>query len=319
MAKFQKGLNDEFIRLLNEAYNKGGWWRDLLNDSDLHIGIRNNYLNVYYQGNSLVLIRYDSKGLLGHTHYKYLLHPRKNRKPIISAEGNIENLKGVFIDHLDKENLELMKKASSVYAGEEKKGIQWILKSNPNIIDMEIALTQEAEKQEAEGIEEFEESGGPAAQRLDFAALQKITNGVELVFFEAKTFSNKELRAKEEKEPKVVKQIKKYQKLIEKYLVTGDIVESYRRVCENFVDLLGIPDEKKKIAQKVVQEGVSFNISTRPRLVIFGFDKDQKIGDVFKVHQKKLEQKEMLGKNRILLKGSPKDFTNGISFTSRNG
>jgi hypothetical protein len=147
MAKFQKGLNDEFIRLLNEAYNKGGWWRDLLNDSDLHIGIRNNYLNVYYQGNSLVLIRYDSKGLLGHTHYKYLLHPRKNRKPIISAEGNIENLKGVFIDHLDKENLELMKKASSVYAGEEKKGIQWILKSNPNIIDMEIALTQEAEKQ----------------------------------------------------------------------------------------------------------------------------------------------------------------------------
>ena len=292
----------------------------MMDDPDLHLGIRKDYLNIYYAGNSLIKLEHKHDHLLGKTHYKFLLDPYQNLY-IQSSDGkanpNNTDFQSLFIKHLYE--LKKIKRASLYYAGEEKKGIQKILMSNPNIIDMEIAMTQEAEKQEAEGIEELEESAGPAAQRLDFAALQKITNGVELVFFEAKTFSNKELRAKEEKEPKVVKQIKKYQKLIEKYLVTGDIVESYRRVCENFVDLLGIPDEKKKIAQKVVQEGVSFNISTRPRLVIFGFDKDQKIGDVFKVHQKKLEQKEMLGKNRILLKGSPKDFTNGISFTSRNG
>ena len=100
MAKFRRGLNDEFIKLLNEAYDKGSWWRDILNDHDLHIGIRNEYLNVYYQGNSLVLIKQGHGGLLGQTHYKYLLHPGKNLKPFISADGSIENLTELFIHHL---------------------------------------------------------------------------------------------------------------------------------------------------------------------------------------------------------------------------
>ena len=195
MAEFKRGLEEKFVKLLNEEYNKGGWWRDILKDPQLHIGIRNNYLDVYYRGNSLFLIKYSSKGLLGQTHYKYLIHPEMKIKPIIFSNGTIGNLENVFINSLDEKNIGLMKRASNVYAGEEKKGIQWILNSNPNIIDMEIALTQEAEKLEAEGIEEMEEGKGPAAQRIDFAALQKTSNGVELVFFEAKLFSNKELRA----------------------------------------------------------------------------------------------------------------------------
>jgi hypothetical protein len=308
MAKFQKGLDDEFIKLLNEAYDKGGWWRDILNDHHLHIGIRNNYLNVYFQGNSLVLIRYDSKGLFGQTHYKYLLHPGKNLKPIISAKGTIEKLQNVFIDHLDKNNLDLMKRASTVYAGEEKKGIQWILKDNQNIIDMEIALTQEAEKQEGEEMEDLEETGRPTAKRLDFAALQKITNGVELVFFEAKLFSNKELRATGE--PRVVKQIENYEKLIKEHM--SDMKKSYLQVCSNLVELTGIHDHKKKFAQSVLGEGISFTVSAYPRLAIFGFDQDQKMGGVFEIHLKKLEG--MLGKDRVLVKGDPKKFTSGISF-----
>jgi hypothetical protein len=302
------------VAALNQAYEKQTWWKTMMDDPDLHLGIRKDYLNIYYAGNSLIKLEHKHDHLLGKTHYKFLLDPYQNLY-IQSSDGkanpNNTDFQSLFIKHLYE--LKKIKRASLYYAGEEKKGIQKILMSNPNIIDMEIAMTQEAEKQEAEGIEELEESAGPAAQRLDFAALQKVTDGIELVFFEAKIFSNKELRATGEQEPRVVKQIKKYQKLIEKYAANGEIAKSYKRICENFVELLGIPDEKKKIAQKVLQEDVSFSISTHPRLVIFGFDQDQKIGEIFNFQKNKLE--EMLGKKHILLKGNPKDFTNNISFT----
>lgn len=310
MANFRRGLKPEFIDLLNKAYDNGGWWRDILNDNDLHIGIRDNYLNVYYQGNSLFLLT-GSGGLSGHTHYKYLLDPTKKLKPIISANGTIETLKDVFIDHLDKKNLDLMKRASTVYAGEEKKGIQWILKNNPNIIDMEIALTQEAENQEGEEMADLEETGRPTAPHVDFAALQQFPEGIKLVFFEAKLFSNKELRAKGKQDPPVIGQIEEYKNLIEKHM--ADIEKSYRRICQNLYELHGILGRKKKIVQSVLQGGVSFTISSLPKLVIFGFDKDQKMGQVWREnHLIKLE--ENLGTDRVLLKGDPKKFTSGISF-----
>jgi hypothetical protein len=314
MTEFKRGLQPKpepgLIKLLNDAYDKGGWWRDILNDKDLHIGLRNDYLNVYYQGNSLCLIKKGPEGLLGQTHYKYLLHPGKNLKPIISADGTIKNLKEVLILKLDEKNLKLVKKASSVYAGDEKKGIQWILNSNPNIIDMEIAFTKEAAKQEAEVMEDVEEAKRPTAPRLDFAALQQNAGGVELVFFEAKLFSNKELRATGEQDSKVVRQIGEYEKLIEKYM--GDIKKSYIRICDNFSELKGISDEKKNIVRNVLKEGASFTVSPHPRLVIFGFDQDQRMGGVFEIHLEKLKRK--LGEDRVLVKGDPKKFTSGISF-----
>jgi hypothetical protein len=307
MPNFTKGLKPELINLLNEAYDRGGWWKDILADPDLHIGIRNKYLNVYYQGNSLVLIKNGPGGLSGQTHYKYLLHPGKKQKPFILADGSIQNLEELFIHHLNKENLDLMKRASTVYAGEEKKGIQWILKDNQNIIDMEIALTQEAEKQEDEE-EGLEENGRPTAPRLDFAALRQFPEGIKLVFFEAKIFYNKELRAKEEK-PRVVDQIMKYENLIKKHM--SDMKESYLQVCSNLVELKGIHPDKKNFARSVLREGALFTISTHPWLVIFGFDNAQKKDEGWEKHLQILKTEL---KERVLLRGKPKGFTNGISF-----
>jgi hypothetical protein len=51
-------------------------------------------------------------------------------------------------------------------------------------------------------------------------------------------------------------------------------------------------------------------VSTRPRLVIFGFDEDQERGLVWKVHREKL--RNALGEDRVLLRGNPAGFTRGI-------
>ena len=96
---------------------------------------------------------------------------------------------------------------------------------------------------------------------------------------------------------------------------TGEIEESYKRICRNIVELNGMPFEKKKIAQTMLQKASVLSISDLPRLVIFGFDQDQKMGDFFKFHIEKLEK--LLGKDRLLVRGNPNNFTKGISFVSQ--
>jgi hypothetical protein len=52
------------------------------------------------------------------------------------------------------------------------------------------------------------------------------------------------------------------------------------------------------------------HVSEFVRLVVFGFDSDQRVGKVWSGHRKKLEG--ALDK-RLLLKGDPQGFTRGIS------
>ncbi len=52
MAAFMRGLSPEFVRALEAlAKSKQSWWRDVLEDKGLIIAVRNQYLNVYWQGN----------------------------------------------------------------------------------------------------------------------------------------------------------------------------------------------------------------------------------------------------------------------------
>ncbi|MGB9292594.1 MAG: hypothetical protein WCB64_04710 [Desulfobaccales bacterium] len=319
MAKFKKGLNDEFIKLLNEAYNKGGWWRDILNDSDLHIGIRNDYLNIYYAGNSLIKLEQKHDQLLGRTHYKFLLDPYKNLyvksydgEPNLyessdeKANHDDKDLKKLFINNFNK--LKEIKRASLYYAGEEKKGIQKILMSNQNIIDVEIALTDEGAKESSEELPDVERKRS-RAPRIDFAALQKSDKGWELVFFEAKLFSNPEIRATKNNKPKIVEQITTYERLIKGKL--EDIKKSYINVCKNLLDLEGEILKKKKAIVEEVARQKNLTISPRPRLIIFGFDDDQKKGRL--ANDKERLLRHGLIEDQIYLRGKPNGFNLGIS------
>ncbi len=58
MANFKRGLDDEFVDRLNEVYRARGWWHSLVNDRDLFIAIRDNYLNVYYRGGSVLKLKW---------------------------------------------------------------------------------------------------------------------------------------------------------------------------------------------------------------------------------------------------------------------
>ena len=54
---FKRGLDAVFIDQLRAEAEKVGWWHDVLDDETLLIGVRENYLNVYWQGQALFTVK----------------------------------------------------------------------------------------------------------------------------------------------------------------------------------------------------------------------------------------------------------------------
>lgn len=296
MSEFKRGLSDKFISRLNEEYRPETWWWKILNDKDLFIGIRNNYLNVYYLGNSILKLNLINGNLKGETHYKYLLDPGKEANIYIESLNGIiskENLLGELplLSNFE-EDLGKIKKMSRNYAKKEKEELQKILKSNINIIDVEIAFTKEKEEKR------------DSTKRVDFAAIRKLhNNDYEIVFYEAKLFDSNELRAT--KTPSVIQQIFNYDKLIEKN--RENIIESYIKVKDNFLQMTGFSKKHKDFMRNVK----NLDVNKRTKLVIYGFDLDQKHGQVWEIHKDKLHDK--LSEENVFLIGKPKGFQRGIS------
>ena len=121
------------------------------------------------------------------------------------------------------------------------------------------------------------------------------------MFYEAKRFADHAaLRAEQWRVPKVVEQVDEYARLLE--VNREKIAASYGRVCRNLVSLHGLSvrhRERHALLEHVA--GKPLSIDAEPRLVVFGFDADQRNGAAWKPHRDRLF--ELLGKRRFLLKG----------------
>lgn len=295
MAQFKRGISTALIDRLNAEYRAGGWWTAIAKDPDLFIAIRQDYINVYLNGNSLLKLWLKDDELVGETHYKYLLIPEASRPyvKVIGGQARIESHADLFLPDLT--DLQALKRAANIYSGEEKRGVHQIVMGNPNVIDVEIAFGAENEK-----------TGGITANRIDFAALRRQTSGLEIVFYEAKQFANKELRASGEAVP-VFDQLQRYESFLRNEQQA--LIDSYRTVCGNLLALEGVKD-RYACVQAMARDLAPLAVQGEVRLVVFGFDNDQKNGTNWFKHWEKLDKK--LGCN-LLLKGDTKDFTNGIA------
>jgi len=298
MATFQKGLDQSFVEALNNEYQKGGWWKQIADHPSLTIAVRDNYLNVYYKGNSILRLKQTGRTLTGQTHYKYVLDPSVKAPYVSWTNGALDkgSTSQSLIENL--ENVNGLMRASAPYTTPEKDGVDVICRSNPNVVDLEIALTATNAETDAK-----------SALRIDMAAIQEEAGTATLQFFEAKRFDNSELRASGR--PRVLDQIARYEELITEQ--EQAIRESYLAIAQNLIDLEGasIPKKRRDACQKAVTAGADgLAVSAKPGLIIFGFDKDQKDGLVWAGHRDKLI--DALGKERVLLKGNPNNFKNGI-------
>lgn len=311
MCNFKRGLSADLVKSLNEEYERGGWWQALVDDPQLFIAVRDDYLNVYWKGNSLLRLFLQNGRLVGEVHYKYLLRPEINGNPYLRFEGGkVQSVNPADLFFSDLSSIASLKRAADVHAEGEKKGVHKIVMSNHNIMDVEIAFGTENEQ-----------SGAKVAQRIDFAALRLESHGPELRFYEAKQFNNPELRADGEQVPPVLSQLKKYKDFLRS--CESDLIASYRKVCGNLVSLSGF--EKRfsmhSLLNDIAKGELPLSINPDVRLAVFGYDRDQDKGDIWATHLEKLEScLKTLCPNAgtlLLKKGDPKGFTNGISSPAR--
>ena len=298
MSMFNRGLDDEFVDALNREYDKeDGWWRAFVDDKDVFLAIRENYVNAYYRGCSLLRLSWEAGTIVGEVHYKYLLRPSMCNEyvKVVGGKATLDDAKSWFLT--DVSEVDSLKSAATPYAGPEKTGVHEILQANTNILDIEIAF----------GKDEFD----TGAKRLDFAALQCAGDDVRVVFFEVKHFDNHKALRKRDARPEVIEQMETYRrKLHDNH---DALIEGYRHMCCNLRSLRGVakrhPD-RHSMLESVVDGSRKLTIDENPVLLVFGFDGDQKDGKHWKCHRKKL--KEQL-KERVCFKGAAAGFKSRIS------
>jgi hypothetical protein len=294
---FKRGLNPGFMKELKSLAKQGGWFAEVLADPDLIIGIRNNYMNVYWRGQSLFKIEWkggdeDEDGSLEFsthpklefsTQPKYLLNPELSKKVIFNGlEFQIGGNKELTTEYEANKTLDRMKRAAKLYAGDEKKGVHAIIRKNLDVIDTEVAFNSRAEEDDHQN-----------TPRIDLACFEDVKGTIRIRFWEAKLYANPELKAIGDTEAPVVGQVRRYRKLIEKH--RDEILRSYRLVARNLVEMAQwvVPERKigglvRQVAE-VPEKEVVIDDPPIVGLLIYGFNADQKHGVVWKPHREKLE------------------------------
>src|SRR5947208_12274647 len=90
MSDFNRGIkNEAFLEGLRRLAAEESWWRDVLLDRSLIIAIRDEYLNVYWQGQSIFRVSFVNGRVAASTHPKYLLNPDVSGQ-IFLAAGSFE-------------------------------------------------------------------------------------------------------------------------------------------------------------------------------------------------------------------------------------
>lgn len=261
MGVFKRGIdNKKFIAELNGNSH----FQKMIADEDLFIAIRNEYLNVYYYGQSICKIEFSNNKIKWTTHKKYLG---------INESGYAETA-----NHLD--DLEKLKKKAREYGGREKEQVkEQILKDKSLcILDLEVTFGRE---------EKF------GKRSMDYLAVEKNANNkISLVFYEAKHFDNSEIRARDV--PKVFEQIEKYEMALTDPLHKIEILNSYKTIYKNALDLN--LNNKSKLTELIGANIDSIEIDFEPRLIIFEIE-PSKMNDT---HIQKL--KEKFGQKRLILK-----------------
>ncbi len=231
----------------------------MVNDKDLFIAIRDEYINVYYHGQSVCKLKYCKNGVKGSTHKKYL--GVKETGYFTSLNGEVADKRSIIKSLCELDDI---KKNVKPHKDKEKvNSYGQILDSNSQTIDVEITFSRS---------HEYSKSS------IDYAVIKNLEHEYYIVFYEAKHFSNPEIRSKSE--PKVLKQIERYKRILIDN--QSEIAESYKNVCSNLSDLGLIGN---RFFLNDIANGYRLNVDIEPRLIIFDCKKIN--GDV---HMKKLQK-----------------------------
>ncbi len=172
-----------------------------------------------------------------------------------------------------------------------------IAQHDRNVIDTEVAFHCEREGDQK----------GRYVPRMDLACFEQVGGSIRLRFWEAKLYSNMEVRAEGNTEARVVRQVREYRELVERH--REEVAKSYHAVAKNLVEIAGWVSPRREVGQLVQQVagGAPFEIDTPPvvGLVIYGFDSDQKESKRWEAHFGKLKTATLMP---LQCAGDPKNI-----------
>jgi hypothetical protein len=293
-TQVQHGVSDAFLDHLEHLTfdETDPWWRDVLLRDDLFIAVRRNSLNVYHRGASI--FRIDDKGdgtVSPKTHVKYLVRQQQALAELV--EGRFRSSKEIVWSRYDpRRTLADMTRSATDLAGVEKAGLHPLILSSPHVIDVEVSLDRAGDDVPAETTPQTQDPArlGKAAvrpqDRLDVTTLERQGDAIAIVFHEAKHFTNPALRARRG-DPDVLNQLRRYRRTIAQHSAT--LLGRYQATCRALVRVGAMRERLRADRGEVVRAigsligdvsngGTKLVIDPTPRLLIFGFDADQKNG-----------------------------------------
>ena len=147
-------------------------FRGFVDDQQVFVALRDNRVNVYYCGCSLADIVCEGGKVVVRTHYKYLLRPSINPPSTVFVDAAYRlprQASALFVT--SPGDVGSLKRAVRPYARWEKTGVQRIIDSNRNILDVEVAFGLPGTA-----------ATDPSAPRVDFASLRASDDGGKVVF-----------------------------------------------------------------------------------------------------------------------------------------
>ncbi|MCR6732834.1 MAG: hypothetical protein NVV83_01455 [Afipia sp.] len=185
-----------------------------------------------------------------------------------------------------------MIRSATDLAGAEKSGLHPLIVGSSKVIDVELSLLRANSSIDESLADTDAHSAGATSvdrsqDRLDVVTVENRGGKPFIVFHEAKHFSNPALRAKGE--PAVLAQIVRYQATLRQH--DAALRQRYIAVCQALVRLhtmrtavraavpvtrpLQAPDP---LIAAIASGQVQAEIDPDPRLIVFGFDGDQRDG-----------------------------------------
>lgn len=234
------------------------WWRKIVDlrfvdqsgiTQPLFLAVRDNYINAYVEGQSFFKISFPKGNFRAEIHEKYL-------DPDVTVQGYVALGETALVKDIDLLKTWMIRTRN--HAREEKKGIAVAIGRNPQIVDVEMALPNEA----------------AWADQMDIVALQSCqSGGINLVFYEAKQFMNGDLRAAGTTPPRVLHQLGRYKTWLEAPGRAAQLVQAYRRTCRYLVKFNEVRETRiDPLVSEAAKDDSILRVDTSPRLIIFGYE-----------------------------------------------
>jgi hypothetical protein len=167
-------------------------------------------------------------------------------------------------------------RASEGFCETGKEGVAAIAARNPHVIDVEMGLPAD----EVSNAGTNDEMGPKVAPRIDIVAIEEsASEGAQVAFYEAKLFSNNELRS-DDLRPKILEQLAKYAR----YMAPSDgeggkrcnqIIKAYRNTCIFMQQVAQMRGHMPDPLVDAVAKGLPLALDPYPRVLIYEYEANE--------------------------------------------